>query len=164
MWNNQRLHWRRERLPTPIFWPGEFQESHRQNTWVCLWGKVLITFLLPLNISGHVIKKIIVFSWRIIALQYCVVFCHTTWISHKCTYVPSSWTSSLPLLLPTPLACHSMLCWAPCVIQQLPIIYYFTYGNVYISVLLSQFLPPSPAPCYVHKSVLYVWVSVPALQ
>ena len=29
-------------------------------------------------------------NWGIIALQYCVDFCHiTTWISHKCTYVPS---------------------------------------------------------------------------
>ena len=30
------------------------------------------------------------FNWRIIALQYCVGFCHTsTWISHRYTYVPS---------------------------------------------------------------------------
>ena len=30
------------------------------------------------------------FNWRIIALQNFVVFCQTsTWISHKCTYVPS---------------------------------------------------------------------------
>ena len=30
------------------------------------------------------------FYWRIIALQYCVGFCHTsTWISHRLTYVTS---------------------------------------------------------------------------
>ena len=31
-----------------------------------------------------------IFNWRIIALQYCVGFCHTsTWISHRYTYIPS---------------------------------------------------------------------------
>ena len=31
-----------------------------------------------------------IFNWRIIALQYCIGFCHTsTWISHRYTYVPS---------------------------------------------------------------------------
>ena len=39
-----------------------------------------------------------IFNWRIIALQYCVVFCHTSaWISHS--YVPPSSTSLPP---PTP--------------------------------------------------------------
>ena len=39
------------------------------------------------------------FDRRLITLQYCR-FCHTsTWISHGCTCVPSSWT---PLPLPSP--------------------------------------------------------------
>ena len=39
-----------------------------------------------------------IFNWRIIALRYCVGFCHpATWISHRYTYVPSSWTT-LPAL------------------------------------------------------------------
>ena len=30
-----------------------------------------------------------IFNWRIITLQYCVGFCHTsTWISHRYTHVP----------------------------------------------------------------------------
>ena len=38
-------------------------------------------------------------NWRLIKLQYCG-FCHTsTWISHRCTCVPLSWT---PLPPPTP--------------------------------------------------------------
>ena len=40
----------------------------------------------------------------------------------------------------------------------------FTYGNVYVSVLLSQFAPLSPSPCCVHKSVFYVSISTAALQ
>ena len=32
------------------------------------------------------------FNWRIIALQYCVGFCHmSVWISHRYTFVPSLW-------------------------------------------------------------------------
>ena len=34
--------------------------------------------------------KFIYFNWRIIALQNFIVFCQTsTWISHRCTYIPS---------------------------------------------------------------------------
>ena len=32
------------------------------------------------------------------------------------------------------------------IIQQIPTSYYFTYGKVYVSVLLSQFIPPAPSP------------------
>lgn len=59
-----------------------------------------------------------IFNWRMIALHYCVAFCHTsTWISHRYTYVPSV---SLP---PTP--SHSSVVteyrvWAPCIIQRIP--------------------------------------------
>ena len=56
------------------------------------------------------IKKLFIFNWRIIALQYCVGFCHiSTWISHSYTYVRSllnlpptpshpSWRSQSPSL------------------------------------------------------------------
>ena len=34
-------------------------------------------------------KSIFIFNWRIIALQYCVGFCHTSaGISHRYMYVP----------------------------------------------------------------------------
>ena len=61
------------------------------------------------------LKKIyFIFNWRIIALQYCIGFCHTTTqISHKCTYVssllnlPSALYPILPLCL---LLSHFKLC------------------------------------------------------
>ena len=49
-----------------------------------------------------------IFNWRIITLQYCVGFCHTSkWISHRYTYVLSL-LNLLPISHPinTPLGCH----------------------------------------------------------
>ena len=60
---------------------------------------------------------------------------------------PPTWTS-----LPSPIPFHpSRLNWAP----DLNSLYHtanicqvsnFAYGNIYVSVLLSQFIPPSPSP------------------
>ena len=56
-----------------------------------------------------------IFNWRMIALQYCVGFCHTRWIIHKYTYVPSLLNLPLPPPFhPTPLGCHRAPGWAPC--------------------------------------------------
>ena len=45
-----------------------------------------------------------------------------------------------------------------------PLAVCFTYGNVNVSVLLSQIIPPSLSSRCVQKSVLYVCVSFAALQ
>ena len=83
------------------------------------------------------------FLTRIIALQHCVGFCCVSaWISHRYTYVPS--LLNLPSTsLPTPpasqgpelLASHS----------KFSLALYFTYSGVYVSMLLSQVVPPSPS-------------------
>ena len=52
------------------------------------------------------------------------------------------------LLHPTPLGGHRALGWAPCVAQcysKFPLAICFKYGTVYVSVLLTQFNPPSPS-------------------
>ena len=42
-------------------------------------------------------KKINLFNWRLITLQYCGGYCHTsTWISHRCIFVPPSWAPFPP--------------------------------------------------------------------
>ena len=80
------------------------------------------------------------FNWRVIVLQYCVGFCHvSTRISHRDTYIPPFWTS-----LPSPTSSHSTRLsrhwvWDP----YFPLAIYFTYGNVYVSMLRSQFMPSS---------------------
>ena len=44
-----------------------------------------------------------------------------------------------------------------------PLAIYFAYGNTHVSVLLSQFVPPSPSLA-VSISLFSVFVSTPALQ
>ena len=76
---------------------------------------------------------------------------------------PPSWTS-LPLPTPLhPLGCHRAPGWAPCIIQQIPTGWLFYIGNVYVSLPL-WICPTLSIPYCVHKSVLYVFVSIAALQ
>ena len=55
------------------------------------------------------LKEVFTFTCRVIALQYCVGFCHTsTWISHRYTYVPSL-LNLPPTSRPTRLGCRGTL-------------------------------------------------------
>ena len=47
--------------------------------------------------------------------------------------------------------------------SKFPLAINFTYVNVYVSRLFSQFVPPTSCPAIVHKSV-YICVSIAALQ
>ena len=100
-----------------------------------------------LTLKSIFIFKFVIFNWRIIDLQYCVCFCHTsTGISHR-------YLCPLPLEPPSHHSPHS----TPLVVTEIWIellasyskfllAIYFTYGNTYVSVLLSQFIPPFPSP------------------
>ena len=52
--------------------------------------------------------------------------------------------------------CNSFECPASCI--ELGLVIYFTYGNIHVSMLFSQIIPPSPSP-RVQKSILYICVS-----
>ena len=57
----------------------------------------------------------IYFKWRLIALQYCIGFCHiSVWINHRYTCV-----SSILNLPPAPLSCHRAPGWASCILKQI---------------------------------------------
>ena len=87
-----------------------------------------------------------------IALQCCVGFWHTTKrISHNYIHV-----LSLPLLFPpTHPTGHRAPGRAVCAVySHSPPALYFTHDCVYASMLLSQFVPPSPSPAV--STILFV--------
>ena len=96
------------------------------------------------------------FTWRLITLQCCGGFCHIfTWISHGCTCVPhpdppspSQSSGSSQCTCPE----HPVWCIEP----ELAI--YFTY-NIYVSMLFSQIIPPSPSPTE-SRSLFFTSVSL----
>ena len=81
---------------------------------------------------------------------------------------PQASTRSLPLKppsqlppYPTPLGCHSF--GFPASYSKFPLALYFTYGNVYVSILLSHVIPLSSSPT-VTESLFFMSVSFAALQ
>ena len=83
-----------------------------ESTWgrhVLSWPKSSLEFSQKIDLFKVFIEFVTTlllfsFNWGIIALQCCVGFCHTTWISHRSTYVPSLWNLPATLLPITPLS------------------------------------------------------------
>ena len=95
-----------------------------------------------------------------ITLQYCDGFCHTsTRISHRYTCILYILNPLPPPLLPYPSGLpQSTSCGCPASCIKLTLVIYFTYGNVHVSVLFSQIIPPSPSPSE-PKSLFFASVS-----
>ena len=105
-------------------------------------------------------KSFIHFNWRLITLQYCGGFCHTTQESAMGVHV-------FPILnpLPPPSPSHpsgSSQCTSPehpvsCIETGLAIC--LKYDNRHVSMLFSQIIPPSPSPTE-SKRLFYTSVSL----
>ena len=106
-----------------------------------------------------------IFNWRVIALQYCVGFCHTsTRISHSYTYVPSILT--LPPIshpLPPPQLSQSSGLSFLSHTASSHWLFYSWWCVCFHATTLSVRPTVSFLSC-VHKSVPYVCVSIAALQ
>ena len=107
-------------------------------------------------------------NWKIIALQNCVGVCHTsTSISHRYRYVPYL-LNLPPTSHPIPPLQVDKDSWFvfPEKYSKFLLALYFTYGSVYVSILLSLFIPSSPSCTlpHIHMSVFYVCISITALQ
>ena len=76
----------------------------------------------------------IYFNWRIITLQYCDDFCHTSvWIGHRYTCVPSILNPLPPLSIPYPSRLSQSTGFGcPASYIKLALIIYF---NMYVSIL-----------------------------
>ena len=110
--------------------------------------------------SLYILNFYFIFNWRVTALQYCNGFCHIpTWITHRCTYVLSL-LKFPPTFLPIPLSklSQSTNFGFPESYSKFPMAIYFTYGKVYVLMLLSQIIPPSLSPIK-SKSLFYMLAS-----
>ena len=84
-------------------------------------------------------------------------------ISHNYMFIP--FLFSLPLTHPYPirLGSHRAPAGLPMLYSSLPVAVYFTHDNAYKLMLLSQLVLSSPSPT-LHKSILYVCVTIPPLK
>ena len=98
------------------------------------------------------------FNWRLLYNIVLVSVIH----QHDQSYV---YIFPLPLEPPhsNPLGCHTAPGLSSWVVQQFPLAIYFTYGCAYVSMPFSPLVPSSPS-LLCHKSVLYVCISIAALQ
>ena len=102
----------------------------------------------------------IYFSWRIIALQCCEGFCHTsTWIGSRYICISLILNPHPPPSPPHPSGLSWSTCFGcPASCIELALVICFTYGNVHVSMLFSQIIPLL-ASSTESKSLFFISVS-----
>ena len=128
IWVSEMEHWNEQSLPAPP-----------KNSVFQKWQLLFVESLLCTKAV-----LIVFFFWNIIALQCCVTFCHTALcVSYMYTYVPS--LLNLPPSPQIPPLQVTTEHWAelPVLHSNFPLAVHVTHGSVYMSMLLSQFVPPA---------------------
>ena len=98
---------------------------------------------------------IYLFNWRIIALKCCVGFCcTTTLISPKYIYIYPLPLEPLPTISPIQVVTEH-LAKLYVLYRSFSLVIYFTRGSVYMSMLLSQFVPLTPSPTVPRRVCFY---------
>ena len=94
-------------------------------------------FSLKFPSFKHFFFNAFILKWKIIVLQCCVGFCHTSaWISQRYTYVPS--LLNLPLTLSCPFRLSESTGFdLPLSYSKFPLPVYFACGIVFVSMLFS---------------------------
>ena len=110
--------------------------------------------MLQIYVHSVEILQVIIFkknhlciNWKVVALQYCDGFCHQPHELAMGKHVSPSWFPLPPHCPPHPLgvAEHGHFGF-PASNIKLPLAIYFTFGDVHVSMLFSQIVPPSPSP------------------
>lgn len=99
------------------------------------------------------------FHWRIIAIQCCVSFCTTTWISYKYTYIPSPLEPPSPPLHPTLLCHHRAWSWGPLALGSL-VKYLSPQWNTGSMRWPHQFCSPPPLLLYAMSAYSYQSINI----
>ena len=101
------------------------------------------------------------YYWSIIVLQYCVSFCCTK-SSYVYAYIPSL-LSTPPLRIPAIRFITEHQAELPVLYSSFPLALYLTHGGVYVNNTFPVHAT-LPFPCYIHISILCVYISVLVLQ
>ena len=96
--------------------------------------------------------------------QGSLVFLLYTKVNLPSVYIPSLLYLSLIPLFPPVSVSTEQRAKLSVLHSRLPLAICFARGSVYTSVLLSQFIPPSPLLRRVYISTLYLHVSIPSLK
>ena len=102
---------------------------------------------MRLVFSFHFFSFFVLFYWSIVALQCYVSFCCTMkGSSYTYTYISPSWTSLPPPPIPLIQVITEHQAELPVLYSRFPLASYITHGSVYMSILISQFIPSPLLP------------------
>ena len=165
------LKWR-EKWYKPLHTTTEFQQlsAHGKSCCICIHPlfpqQTATSYDFTINTLVCTVLKIhfTFFYWRIIALQCCVSFCHTAkWIRHMHTHIPCLLDLPPPSSQPTRLSQStelSSLCYTAGS-HQLSILHIV---SLFMSNLISQFIPHSPSPVSTHPFSTSTFLFLPCKQ